>query len=119
MQQKMGISNSTNLGKELGRAIAARRKDLALNQNDLAGLIEVDAETISRFERGTVLPSLQRLYHLAGVLQIGLGELLSQASTLPQDKTQTLVTIMNGLNENDQQLLLDFAALLRRRVVTN
>jgi len=102
-------------GETLGRAIAVRRKSLALSQDNLAGLIDVDAETISRFERGTVLPSLQRLWRVAEALQTGLGELLSQASQLPDDQTQKLLTAMRELSRQDQQLLLDFANLLRNR----
>ena len=108
-------TGQSDIGKTLGRAIAVRRKTLAFSQNDLAGMIEVDAETISRFERGTVLPSLRRLWRVAEALQVSLSELLSQASQLPDDQTQKLVTTMRELNEKDQQLLLDFAHLLRNR----
>lgn len=115
MQQKKRTTSQPDIGKTLGRAIAARRKALAFSQNDLAGMIEVDAETISRFERGTVLPSLRRLWRVAEVLQVSQSELLSQASQLPDDQTQKLVAIMSELHDKDQQLLLDFANLLRNR----
>lgn len=115
MQQKKRAASQPDIGKTLGRAIASRRKTLALSQNDLAGMIEVDAETISRFERGTVLPSLRRLWRVAEALQVSLSELLSQASLLPDDQTQKLLAIMRQLNEEDLQLLLDFASLLRNR----
>ena len=45
-------TSQSDTGKTRGQAIAVRRKALALSQNDLAGMIEGDAETISRFERG-------------------------------------------------------------------
>lgn len=115
MQQKKRPTSQADIGKTLGRAIAVRRKALAFSQNDLAGMIEVDAETISRFERGTVLPSLRRLWRVAEALQVSLSELLSQASQLPEDQTQKLVAAMRELSEKDQQLLLDFASLLRNR----
>jgi len=108
-------TSQSDIGKTLSRAIAARRKTLAFSQNDLAGMIEVDAETISRFERGTVLPSLRRRWSVAEALQVSLSELLSQASQLSEDQTQKLVTAMRELSEKDQQLLLDFASLLRNR----
>lgn len=40
------------LGRRLGQQIAARRKAMDLTQDQLAERLEVDAETISRFERG-------------------------------------------------------------------
>ncbi|HEY5581029.1 MAG TPA: helix-turn-helix domain-containing protein [Rhodoferax sp.] len=115
MQQKTTPTGQSDIGKTLGRVIAVRRKALALSQDNLAGLIDVDAETIFRFERGTVLPSLQRLWCVAEALQTGLGDRLSQASQLPNDQAQKLVATMRELSGPDQQLLLDFANLLRNR----
>lgn len=115
MRQKKRATGQADIGMTLGKAIAARRKALALNQNDLAGMIEVDAETISRFERGTVLPSLRRLWRVAEALQVSLSELLSEASTLPNDQTEKLVAALRELDARDRQLLLDFAGLLRNR----
>lgn len=115
MQDKRKLSGQVDIGITLGRAIAAQRKTLGLSQNDLAGMIEVDAETISRFERGTVLPSLRRLLRVAAALQVSLVELLAQSSQLPEDQRQKLLMAMQDVNEKDQQLLLDFANLLRNR----
>lgn len=101
--------------RKLGQAIAERRKAKKLTQDDLAGLIEVDAETVSRFERGVSLPSLERLWVIAETLNAGMGELLADASSLPSDKAQRLVGIMKDLAAPDQQLLMDFALLLQKR----
>ena len=115
MQDKKKLSGQVDIGITLGRAIAAQRKTLGLSQNDLAGMIEVDAETISRFERGAVLPSLRRLLRVAAALQLSMVELLAQSSQLPEDQRQKLLMAMQDVNEKDQQLLLDFANLLRNR----
>lgn len=101
--------------KKLGQAIAERRKLKKLTQDDLAGLIEVDAETVSRFERGVSLPSLERLWVIADALDAGMGELLADTSSLPSDKAQRLIGIMKDLAAPDQQLLMDFALLLQKR----
>lgn len=115
MQDKRKLSNQVDIGITLGRTIAAQRKALGLSQNDLAGMIEVDAETISRFERGAVLPSLRRLLRVAAALQVSLIQLLAQCSPLPEDQRQKLLVAMHDVNEKDQRLLLDFANLLRNR----
>lgn len=117
MRQKNGMLGQNDLGKSLGKAIAKRRKIRGLSQDDLANLIEVDVETVSRFERGAVLPSLQRLWHVAKALEAGVGELLSEASELPNDQAQRLVTTLHELETKDQLLLLDFANLLRARSI--
>ena len=115
MRQSKRVKDQNEIGSALGRAIAVRRKALSLTQDDLAGLVEVDAETISRFERGAVLPSLQRLCRVAEALNVGLGDLLPQASTLPGDQAQKLTGALHALNKSDRQLLVDFANLLRNR----
>lgn len=56
-----------DLGKLLGQQIAAHRRALNLTQLQLAELLGVEPETISRFERGTSLPSLKRLNTSAGL----------------------------------------------------
>lgn len=115
MRHKKQATYPDDLGKRLGRAIAKKRKAKALTQDDLAGMVEVDAETISRFERGTVLPSLQRLLVIADALGVGVGELLSEASPLVNDRAHSLAAAMAELSEQDQRLLLDFVRLLRDR----
>ncbi len=52
----------------LGRNIAGRRKILGLTQAVLAEQLGIDTVTVSRFERGSHLPSLLRLEHI-GVFQ--------------------------------------------------
>ncbi len=115
MRQKKKAVDPDELGKRLGRAIAERRKAKRMTQDDLAGVVEVDAETISRFERGTSLPSLQRLLVIASALNVGVGDLLSEASSLVKDRSEQLEKVMESLEERDQVLLLDFAALLQKR----
>jgi transcriptional regulator with XRE-family HTH domain len=115
MRHQFSKNAADDIGKILGRSIALRRKTLKLTQNDLATLLEVDAETVSRFERGTVLPSLQRLSQIAQALQMGMGDLLTHASSLRDDQASRLVQIIGEIEEKDRRLLLAFAELLRAR----
>ena len=101
--------------RRLGAAIAERRKLGKLTQDDLAGLVEVDAETVSRFERGISMPSLERLWIIADALDVGISDLLTATSTLPNDQARRLATVMEGLATADQRLLMDFAQLLQKR----
>lgn len=101
--------------RKLGKAIAELRKLRELTQDDLAGLIEVDAETVSRFERGISMPSLERLWAIAEALDTGMSDLITEPSALPNDQIRSLATTMATLNAEDQRLLIDFAQLLQRR----
>ena len=89
---------SARMAKRVGAAIATRRKHLDWTQDQLAERVGVDAETISRFERGVNLPSLTTLYGLAAGLQIEVGELLSKESSIPNDSATKIAAWMDGLS---------------------
>lgn len=69
---------SERLAKRLGKNIAERQKQLEWTQEQVAERVGVDAETISRFERGANLPSLLTLEKLSTALRLSVGDLLSK-----------------------------------------
>ena len=113
--QADAATGEIDLGKALGRVIAQKRKSMSLSQNDLAGMIDVDAETISRFERGAVVPSLLRLNALAKAMDVSLGTLLSQSSQFADDQTNELLLTMRTLDPSDRKMLLDISQLMLQR----
>lgn len=66
------------LNERLGANIARRRKAMRLTQAQLAESLDVDTETLSRFERGKHLPSLLSLEKLAGLLHASVADLLAE-----------------------------------------
>lgn len=94
------------LALRLGKMIAERRKNLGWTQDQLAERVAVDSETISRFERGTNLPSLPTLDRLAAALQVGVGDLLSRAPRKLDDDASKLNTWMNGLSTKDRDFVM-------------
>ena len=74
------------LGKKLGQRISESRKSLNWTQDQLAERLEVDAETVSRFERGATVPSLATLNRLVAVLKVSIVDLLTDASTTPTNQ---------------------------------
>ena len=101
------------LGRRLGGEIAKYRKGRGLTQAALAEMIGVDSETISRFERGTALPSLLRLFELARALHVGVGHLLTEADALVTEGAEHGILV--GVPQADQKLLLQIAELMRKR----
>lgn len=99
--------NPTTLGVLLGRNIAERRNKLGLTQAEFAEMLEADVVTISRFERGSHLPSLLRLERIADKLGASLAELLSQSTNLCTDQSLQLQGWLTGLSESDRQLTLN------------
>jgi len=95
------------LGALLGRNIAERRKAVGLTQAELAEKIGADTVTISRFERGSNLPSLIRLEQIANALGLPLAELLSQSTSLCTDQTLLIQGWISELSDSDRKFILD------------
>lgn len=98
--------SSTSLGVLLGKNIADRRNALGLTQAEFAEKLGADTVTVSRFERGSHLPSLLRLERIADVLGIPLAELLSQSTNLCTDQALLIQGWIADLSESDRQLIL-------------
>lgn len=100
-------SKQTALGVLLGMNVARRRKALGLTQAELAEKISAETVTISRFERGSNLPSLLRLEQIANVLGLPLAELLSESTNLCTDQSLLIQGWIAGLSDSDRKFILD------------
>jgi len=98
---------ATSLGVLLGRNIAQRRMVLGLTQAELADQIDADTVTVSRFERGSHLPSLIRLEQIANTLGMPLAELLSQSTNLCTDQSLLIQGLIADLSESDRRFVLE------------
>jgi len=94
------------LGKRLGQRIAERRKLLGWTQDQLAERLGVDAETVSRFERGVTVPALVTLDRLAGVLKTSVADLLSEASACPTDQAIRISAWLESLPPEDGEFVI-------------
>lgn len=101
----------------LGNNIRERRNQLGWTQATLAELVRVDVETISRIERGAIIPSVLKLEQVAGVLGLPLAELLRSSSTLAQDQSLEILGWLQELSEADRQFVLATMQLLCRHLV--
>jgi transcriptional regulator with XRE-family HTH domain len=105
-----------SLGLLLGRNIAGRRKILGLTQAVLAEQLGIDTVTVSRFERGSHLPSLLRLEHIADILQMPVAQLLSESTNLINDQGLLLQNLIANLSEVDRQLVIDMVGVWCNRL---
>jgi transcriptional regulator with XRE-family HTH domain len=104
------------LGALLGKNIAARRKAPGLTQAEFAEKISAETVTVSRFERGSNLPSLQRLERIANVLGMPLAELLSQSTSLCTDQSLLIQGWIAGLADSDRKFVLDMVQAWSERL---
>ncbi len=65
-------------GKKLGKKIKISRVELDLTQTDLATKIGAKQKSISRYENGISMPSLETLVKIAKVLKKSAGYFLDE-----------------------------------------
>lgn len=61
----------------IGKRIAALRREKGLKQDDLAGMLEVSPQAVSKWENDQTCPDISLLPGLANILGITVDELLS------------------------------------------
>lgn len=98
---------SKSLGQLLGKNIAERRIALGLTQSEFAEKLGADTVTVSRFERGSHLPSLQRLEKIADTLGVPLAELLSKSTNLCTDQSLFIQELISDLSASDRRFVLE------------
>jgi len=100
------------LAMRLAANISERRKALGLTQSAVAEALNVDTETLSRFERGKHLPSLKTLERLAAVLQSRVATLLSEDEIAAMPDSLRVSAWLGGLDRRDQAFVLDQIKIL-------
>ena len=61
----------------LGDKIKVYRENKKMTQNDIADILNVSAGTVSKYESGTLEPSIESLKRLSELFGISIDELLS------------------------------------------
>lgn len=98
---------ATRIATVIGKNIAAVRKRQGLTQAVVAERIDVDAETVSRFERGTVTPGIGTLERLCAALECSWTDVLEGASVAPQQLGPDIARMLAPLHEADRTFLLE------------
>lgn len=97
--------DTRELAKQIGRAIAARRLERGLTQEQVAERLGVEQETVSRFERGAVLPPLSRLAELSEVLDVPMEALVRSGSLRLSDLALDVANQLSGLTATDRDFV--------------
>ncbi|QMV71413.1 helix-turn-helix transcriptional regulator [Comamonas piscis] len=104
------------LAQLLGQRIAELRKSRQWTQAQLAERLQVEPETISRFERGASVPSLHTLESLAAILRVSIGDLLAQSSTAPDDQAMRISAWLSELEPADRAFVTGIVQQLCERL---
>ncbi len=83
----------------LGDRIKLYRENRKMTQNDLADILEVSAGTISKYESGSLEPSIESIKRLAELFEISIDELLNDE----EDKFDiTQINVLDILREQKE-----------------
>lgn len=98
--------DSERLAMRLGNNVSDRRKQLGWTQEKVAERVAVDAETISRIERGAHLPSLLTLDKLSAALRCSVGDLLSKQGPGEASEATTIGAWISELGPEDRAFVM-------------
>ena len=104
--------------KKLGARLADQRRWVHLTQAQLAERVGVTVETISRLERGLVMPSLARLEQIALALGLRLADAFEDAGPVSAEERSVarLLSIVRARSADDIDLIADVAEQFLRRL---
>ncbi|WP_186011068.1 helix-turn-helix domain-containing protein [Burkholderia gladioli] len=100
------------LAARVGTAIAEQRRARGLTQAKLAEMIDLEQEAISRWERGTRVPTLHRLQLLSDALDCSVDQLLQRGSKRPDDQVAVIADALEGLDNDERLLVVNFVQQL-------
>lgn len=61
---------------DMGTKIARKRKDLGMTQSEFAERLNVTRQTVGRWETGAILPDIEKIADIAGILGVSCDYLL-------------------------------------------
>lgn len=111
----MQKNREKTIAKAIGKAIARKRTEKGLTQENVAEKLNIGNEAVSRIERGTVIPNVIRLVELAEIFECGTDELLMESSLRSVDNARYLHELFEKLSEQDKIFLLDMMTALATR----
>lgn len=103
---------SEALRARIGENVRELRKARELKQYALAATISTDVGTISRLERGEVMPSIGRLEEIAAALDVDISELFADESPDRDQLSKRFARRMRGYDDKTIDMVLKLATHL-------
>ncbi len=104
------------LALSIGKAIATRRQEAGLTQEQVAEQVKIGNEAVSRMERGLVMPTVARLLELASLFHCDAASLLVESSNRPAEQAQRLAQMLARLDSADREMVLAMVEQLTQRL---
>ncbi|MGQ0286754.1 helix-turn-helix domain-containing protein [Pasteurellaceae bacterium 22721_9_1] len=100
------LDKNQQLINTIGRAITKYRQAIGLTQAELAEILGIGNDAVSRMERGTTVPTISRLIELSDIFQCELADLITDTSHRSMDQARSLERLLNQLDEFERAELL-------------
>lgn len=100
------MKEKNKINKQVGAAIAKYRKASGLSQAQVAELLGLSNDAISRMERGNIALNVERLCEFAELFQCRVSDLLTDSQLQPTDQIYQLDRMLNQLDEQERQKLI-------------
>ena len=96
-----------NIAVRIGKNIAGARKAAKRTQADVAEKLGIDTGSLSRMERGVILPNILMLDKIADELGVALWQLVGTASLSSVSASENITAQLERLNPPERRFLLN------------
>ena len=100
----------------IGERFAELRRDRGLTQDQLAERLQVERETVSRFERGVTDPSMTKVLEICEVLEVPVASLITRVSANVSDYRVRIEAALQVCVPADRELLCETLERLADRL---
>lgn len=105
-----GMMREDELITLLGKNMAARRRKAGMTQENLAEILKIAPDTMSRMEKGRFAPKMSRLRDMADALNCSVADLFRDADENAADRASTIAEILKPLPDEAQEALVELMA---------
>ncbi len=100
----------------IGERFAELRRDRGLTQDQLAERLQVERETVSRFERGVTDPSMTKVLEICEILEVPVASLITRISANVSDYRVRIEAALQVCVPADRELLCETLERLADRL---
>ncbi|OOF47321.1 helix-turn-helix domain-containing protein [Rodentibacter trehalosifermentans] len=108
--------NYNEVNKRIGKTIAKYRQQSGFTQEQVAEILEIGNEAVSRMERGIIIPNAVRLIELAEIFGCTAADLIGESSPRASDQLHHIHRVMIDLTESDRNLMMNFLHCFSERL---
>ena len=112
----MDGAEEKRLAGRLGKRIAAARLNADMTQQQLAEMLGVGDEAVSRIERGAVMLTMPKLFDIADALRMRVDELLLGASSRVDDQAMAVAQRIAQLSAADREFAVEMVERLAQHL---